>query len=85
MALVIKKILAIYECKRKDIKPKEGGDDIVNYNCAGITEKDEVFRFSSPVELTAHDLEGFDEDVAEEITLKVSEWDGKKKYRVVQK
>jgi len=81
MALVIKKKLCVYECKHKDIVPKEGGPAIVNYNCAGIDEKGNVTRFSSPFAIDAHDVEGYDDDLAEDITLKVSEWDGKKKYR----
>lgn len=80
--MVIKRKLCVYECKRKDINPKEGGSPIVNYNCAGLDEKGISMRFSSPIEIESHDIEAYDEDIAEELTLKVSEWDGKKKYRV---
>jgi len=90
MSLVVKKTLTIFECKRKDIQPKEKDAQgnakpmIVNYNCAGIGADNVVTRFSSPHEFEAVDAEGFDEEEATEVVLKVSEWDGKKKYRAVE-
>jgi len=90
MSLVVKKLLTVFECKRKDIQPKEKDEKgaikplIVNFNCAGIAKDNTVTRFSSPYEFDAVDAEGFDEDEATEVVLKVSEWDGKKKYRAVE-
>lgn len=83
--MLVKKVkLTIFKCDHKDIEPKEGGQKIVNYNCSGLTENGEKINFSSPFEFDSHDVEAYDAELAEEVTLKISEWDGKTKYRALK-
>jgi len=87
MALVKKVKLTIFESKHKPFVPKEGGEKIENWNVAGLNEKNEVIRFSSPdgrFDEHVCDVESYDPDQALDVELAVREWDGKKKYRALE-